>query len=222
MAHLARSRAIQWGMSPRSLQAWKAYAASSLLFVVVFLGVYPACNYLTAHRTTTWALYYSWELGIPFVPIFIWAYLSMLLLWPIQPLVLGPREIWRLTQRMLTATLVSGLCFLILPARLGFPRQIPDGLFLASLYHGLFRLDHPHNLVPSLHVANSALILFAFMSRATRPWLRVLWAAWLILIAASTLLVHQHHLLDVISGLGLAALIHTYLPLSGPSLGQAK
>jgi hypothetical protein len=51
---------------------------------VAFFAVYPALNWLTSLRPSRYHFYVSPELGIPFVPQFIWAYLSMyaLLLMP--------------------------------------------------------------------------------------------------------------------------------------------
>ncbi len=194
---------------PRTREAWKAYALCSLAYLMGSVLFYGGCNALSAGRTRLWSLHASWELDLPFVPSALWIYLSLFLLWPLQPLVLGPREIWRLTGRLFLATLLASLVFLAFPASLGFVRQLPADPLLAALYEWLFRLDHPHNLVPSLHVATSALVLLAF--RSSMPRLQVLWWLWLTLIALSTLLTHQHHLLDVATGLGLALGVHGVL-----------
>jgi membrane-associated phospholipid phosphatase len=64
----------------------------------------------------------------------------------------------------------------------------------------------PHNLVPSLHVVFSALILFSIIQTSKMPIARIALWGWLLLLCVSTLLVHQHHLLDVAAGLTLAML----------------
>ena len=80
------------------------------------------------------------------------------------------------------------------------------------LFDLLTQVDTPHNLVPSLHVAFAALILLGCAERGPKFWA---WGygAWLVLMSASTVLVHQHHLLDVISGLGLAFIMRRIFPL---------
>jgi hypothetical protein len=100
------------------------------------------------------------------------------------------------------AILFAGIAFLLMPAQLAFPP--PQNL---GLWEGLFRfadrLNLDYNLVPSLHVALSVVCLEMFAPHATtlgRLGLR----GWGLLIAASTIFTHQHHLLDAITGYGLA------------------
>jgi membrane-associated phospholipid phosphatase len=75
----------------------------------------------------------------------------------------------------------------------------------------MFSIDLPHNMAPALHVVFSALILFAALDASRLTPTKILWWSWLILICASTILVHQHHLLDVISGLAMATLSRRWI-----------
>lgn len=182
------------------------FAGWGALVGITFFSIYPTMNWLTGLRSGQHALYLEAELALPFVPQFIWFYLSMYLLFAVPPFFLNPAELRRLARELIAGTLLSGLIFLLLPARLGFPRVLPDDPALKSLYEGIFLLDQPFNLVPSLHVVYSAAIVFAVMARAGLGH-RLFFAGWLALIAVSTLLVHQHHLLDVVAGLALASLM---------------
>lgn len=182
------------------------FAGWGALVGIAFFSIYPTMNWLTGLRTGQHALYLEAELALPFVPQFIWLYLSMYLLFAVPPFFLNPAELKRLARELIAGTLLSGLIFLLLPARLGFPRIVPDDPTLKTLYEGIFLLDQPFNLVPSLHVVYSAAIVFAVMARAGFGQ-RLFFAGWLALIAVSTLLVHQHHLLDVVAGLALASLM---------------
>jgi membrane-associated phospholipid phosphatase len=56
----------------------------------------------------------------------------------------------------------------------------------------------------------STLFLAALIKSSTSRQARFGWWVWLILICASTVLVHQHHMIDVVSGLGLAAVLHRW------------
>src|SRR5579863_3143096 len=58
----------------------RVYAYWAGLAGVAFFAVYPTLNWLTSLRSNRFHLYISSELGIPFVPQFIWAYLSMYVL----------------------------------------------------------------------------------------------------------------------------------------------
>ena len=72
-----------------------------------------------------------------------------------------------------------------------------------GMWEGLFRfadrLNLDYNFVPSLHVALSVACIAAFARHANRPGRIALWL-WATAIALSTLLTHQHHVVDVISG----------------------
>jgi membrane-associated phospholipid phosphatase len=194
---------------------WKTYGIWAFWVGVAFFGVYPACNWITARRSTTISLYLDAELGIPFVPESIWVYLSMYALFLAPPLVLGVPELRALGKRLVAATLACGVAFLLIPAKLGFERVTPDDPFYGALYTNMFAIDLPHNMAPSLHVVFSALIVFAVVAASTRRAARVLLLAWLALLAASTLLTHQHHLVDVATGLAVAAFFHFTIRTGG-------
>lgn len=188
--------------------AWRTYGIWSLWVGLAFAVVYPICNFWTSKRTLTFGLYAPIELGIPFVPAMVWMYLSMYVLFLLPAFFLSPLELRSLGQRLVYGTFLSGLCFLLLPGRLGFPREVPLGFLQGAVYRRIFSIDPPHNMAPSLHVVYSALFLLALIHAAPSTWQKSLWWVWLALISASTVLVHQHHLVDVISGLGLAFLLH--------------
>lgn len=170
---------------------------------LLFLATYPFTNWLADQRAPRFTLYWDWELGIPFVPWMILVYGSFHLLVALPVLVLDGAGIRRLGQAFAAATVVAAIFHALLPADLGWPR--PGAVPGYPVYKIFFAFDRPHNLVPSLHVAYSALAA-AVVWRATRLiWFRALVAAWLAILAASVLLVHQHHLADVVGGLALAA-----------------
>src|ERR1700722_12387180 len=104
----------------------RIYAYWAGLAGVAFLAVYPTLNWLTSQRALRFHLYVSPELKIPFVPQFIWAYLSMYILF-LLPLFLLPAERMPvLGKQLIAGTVLSGLVFLLLPADLGFMREIPS------------------------------------------------------------------------------------------------
>jgi membrane-associated phospholipid phosphatase len=188
----------------KSSSAWKTYFYWLFWISVVFFTVYPISNWLTAQRETVFSLYVQAELQIPFVPQFVWIYLSLYLLFIIPPFFLSASRMHALGKRLVGATLFCGLMFLLLPAELGFERTTPDDPFYRSIFARLFAVDLPHNMAPSLHVTFSAMILFVLLNESQSTLARAVFGTWLVLICASTVLVHQHHLLDVVTGLLVA------------------
>lgn len=188
---------------------WKAYAHWSFWVTVSFLVVYPACNWIASKQAATMAIYFDWELEIPFVPSFAIGYASLLLIFYIPPFFLDATGIRTLGLRMIGATALSGVMFLLLPARMGFARTVPSESSFLPLYEIMFLVDLPHNLVPSLHVIYSALILLTAASSTQNRLTRVMLLCWLIVVCFSTILIHQHHVVDVASGIAIAmATIH--------------
>jgi membrane-associated phospholipid phosphatase len=184
----------------------RIYALWAGLAGVAFFAVYPTLNWLTSLRARRLHLYVSAELDIPFVPQFIWAYLSMYILF-LLPLFLLPAErMPALGKQLIAGTALSGLLFLLLPADLGFVREIPSDRLYANIYKSIFGIDGPHNLVPSLHVVWSCAIILACADIA-RPRGRLLLYIWLAIVVISTVLVHQHHLLDVLAGVFIVLII---------------
>ena len=92
--------------------------------------------------------------------------------------------------------------FLLLPAEVAYSRRD------AGAWSGLLGFARgvalPYNLVPSLHVAMGCVCLAAYATRCGAVG-KALLAAGAAAIALSTLFTHQHHLLDVLTGLALAA-----------------
>lgn len=198
--------------SSTTAENWRAYGIWSLWVGVAFFAVYPTCNWLSAQRAETYRLYFEWELELPLVPEFIWAYLSMYLLFALPAFFLDRPRLIALGRRLVTATLIAGAIFLLFPAQLGFERVLPEAPLYRALYGAIFSVDLPHNMVPSLHIVFSGLILLALMESPTSARLSPLWVGWLLLICGSTVLVHQHHILDALSALVIVEGVRRFIP----------
>lgn len=165
--------------------------------------VYHGADWLTCLRPRRVRVHCEAELAMPFVPAFILAYLSLNLVFLPAPLILrSRRELRALALALAAVTAVAGIGFLLVPAEPAYAAQDPGA------WTGLFRLARGlalrHNLVPSLHVAMSCLCLDAYATRFG-PTGRMVLGTWAAAIATATLLTHQHHLLDVATGLLLSA-----------------
>jgi membrane-associated phospholipid phosphatase len=139
------------------------------------------------------------------MPEMIYVYASLLLLLLIPAFILTRVQLIALSRALVATLFVAAAIFLLLPAELGFdrPAHVPG---YDAVFQLLYAIELPHNLVPSLHIASSALFILAVRRNLSSSWSRVFLVIWGILLCASVLLVHQHHLLDLISGLLLGYL----------------
>ena len=175
----------------------------SLGLSALFLVVYGSCNWVTSQRSDVGTLHFEWERHIPFVPLMIAPYMSIDLFFVAAPfLCRSNRELRTFTLRIAAAILVAGLCFLLFPFGFGFERPTADGL-LGAIFDWFRGMDLPYNLCPSLHIALGTLLARTY-ARHSRGFLRAALLMWFALIAASAILTHQHHVLDVVGGFLLA------------------
>lgn len=180
---------------------------AGVLISCVFFTCYPLANWFTSTRTDTWKLYFNSELSIPFIPHFIWLYLSLYLLLLMPIFLLNSLAIKQLAKQLIIATLIATAIFIIIPCHLGFDRVLPLQNYYQNIFTYLFSIDYPYNLVPSLHVIYATLIILT-INQNSHTVLKLFFYCWLFGIICSTIFIHQHHLLDVISGLGLSLIIY--------------
>ena len=190
---------------PLSFPTWQRLwtgILGALVVSLVFFPIYVGGNMTTGVLSQRLHLYAAFELALPFLPAMIVAYLSMFILFLVPAFQLTESELWALVRRLVVASILGGLVFLVLPSEVGFTEHSDAGRW-QPLYELVYSVDGRANAVPSFHVIYTSTILLALMDVAT-PRLRILYALWLIVICASTVLTHRHHLLDVASGLAMA------------------
>jgi hypothetical protein len=193
-----------------SAGAVRTYLSYAFVVALLFVIGYGSANWLAAQRATHLKLFLDAELVIPLLPAMIWVYLSINLLFVLPIFRLDREALHLLGRRMIAATVAATLVFLAMPTTIGFARldAASDGYAIFQL---LYAIDHPFNCVPSLHIAYSTLIVAA-LARNSRWALQAALAAWLALIMASTVLTHQHHLIDIPAALLLVGLVSLALP----------
>ncbi len=198
---------------PLSWPSWQRLGTGifgAFIVSLAFFPIYLGGAVITGLRNDRLHLYAGWELGLPFWPAMIVPYLSMFVLFLLPVLQLDARELAGLVRRLVIATLIAGVVFLCLPAEIGFAERTDAGIW-QPVYDAIYAIDGRFNAVPSLHVIYTATILLAFIDVAT-PRLRLAYLLWLVLVCASTVLTHRHHLLDVAAGLAVAFAVRA-LPL---------
>lgn len=182
---------------------WREAAVWAAGVSLLFMAVYSTTNALAAMRADVPAVYFPWELRIPLVPAMIVPYMSIDLFFVGSFFICATRREMRAhATRLATAIAVAGLFFAMFPLKLGFARTPVTGVF-GPVFALLRGFDQPHNLAPSLHIALLS-ILWVVYTRHTEGLLNGAVRVWFILIVASTLLTHQHQLLDVVTGQILA------------------
>ena len=185
---------------PMNRAGFARSALTSAALSILFLVVYSGCNILTSHRADVGMIAFDWERSIPFVPLMIVPYLSIDLFFVLSPfLCRSDDERRRLATRIALAVLVAAAFFLLFPLRFAFPRPPVGSDILGQAFAWFRSMDLPYNLAPSLHIALRT-VLADHYHRHTRGVVRVAMHAWFSLIGLSTLLVWQHHVVDVFAG----------------------
>ena len=191
----------------RSQTRIKALFKWGLIGAFACSGIYLGTNEIAAQRTSFYQLYFEFERDIPMVPWMIHIYNSFHVLLLLNFLILkNPLKIRAIAISLITSSAIASVFFLLFPAELGFSRteNIQGYEFW---YDALHWLDHPHNLVPSLHITFSALSVYVISTEIGSVFLKLIFLLWFLLICSSIVLVHQHHLTDVVSGFVLAVLV---------------
>jgi membrane-associated phospholipid phosphatase len=167
-----------------------------------FALVYVGADWLTARHGWRVRVHLDLERHTPFVPAALLGYVSEHLLFAMPPFVLRTRrELDALAAAMAAVVFCAGVVFLLVPAAPAFPPPAAMGAWEGPVCF-IKWLALPHNLLPSLHVALSVVCVSVYARRALPPGKVLLWL-WAGVIAASTLLLHQHFLLDVLTGAAL-------------------
>jgi membrane-associated phospholipid phosphatase len=181
-----------------------------ILLIVLNPLVYGPYLFLQHHhffQTTTMPLSVIDRL-IPFMPQTVWIYLSIDILMPIGPLLMGQRrQLLRYATGIILIGLVADVVFLFWPT--SCPR--PDKTGANALYQAVVSIDNSFHAFPSLHAAfaiYSALCggMVVRELNASRTWQIVFWL-WAFFILLATLTTKQHVLADIMAGsvLGLVA-----------------
>jgi membrane-associated phospholipid phosphatase len=181
------------------------------LLTVLFVTVYAGADFLTSLHNWRIHPYFAGELAIPLLPVMVVPYMSVYLPMLLAPLVLKTSaELDALAIALAKVIVIAGIGFLLLPVELGFApvaETLPGTAtgtegFLGRTLLLADRLNLDYNAIPSLHVALLTACLGTYLARV-RLGARIGFALWVALVAASTLLTHQHHLIDVAAGMGL-------------------
>ena len=180
------------------------WGAITLIFSTV---VYFGANEIASKSDYFFRLYFEFERDIPMVPWMIYIYQSFALLIVVTYFsIKSPQKIKAYSISFMSSCGIAAVFFILFPTELGFSRteKIEGYEFMYNLLH---MIDKPHNLAPSLHITYSALGAYVLSSEIKSKWLKGMIWLWFLLICSSIVLVHQHHLFDIFSGIVLAYIV---------------
>lgn len=181
---------------------WKNAIISLVLAVAVYLTnlIYDVLN----HGPAVWNLRTSLDVALPVVPPFVIPYVSLnpLVYFTLIVFLLFRTKIFQSAAlAMITAWFVSYFFYFFFQTEVIRPVLTGTDVF-TKMIQGVYAGDNPFNDFPSLHTSISTILAihwFRFDRRAG-----IIAAIWTTLIVMSTVLIKQHYVADVVSGLLLA------------------
>ena len=178
-------------------------------------GLYTLCFFLIEmiDQTPATLMYSSLDHLIPFSKYSVIFYCS----WHLEFGILLLSFIYRkdINGYWLTMFKLLAGMFLILTICVLFPSMVDlrpatvEGSdIFAWLTRAVYILDDSRNVFPSGHVFGALIMAAGWCRLAKKPWQKVLAWSWNIGIIASTMLLKQHSVIDVIGGILLAVLVN--------------
>lgn len=200
--------------TPSNLNRFKHLGlALSIFYLLYNLTTVYSVSLYTLYPSQIYNLATPFDSMIPFIPAMIVPYSWSLILFVASFfLVRTSTQLSLLTYRLILATIFACLIFYLYPARFSFNRSIPDD-WTQFGYQFLQLVDKPFNQLPSLHVSYAMLLGVSLWDvvASKKRWIsaayRLLLTGICTLIALSTVLTYQHHLLDMFGGLVLAVAV---------------
>lgn len=174
--------------------------------VFALLGVYYGNTLITDHLP-----HYDVTLPvdgkIPFIPEAVLVYVLAFAFWIVNGILIAREDketCSRVLLGVIIAKLLSLFIFIVYPTTMVRPEVSGTG-FCTWLVRLIYRIDRPINLFPSIHCLNSWVCWRGIWHCKKVPgWYRKFSLIFAIMICASTVLVHQHVILDIPSGILMA------------------
>ncbi|NOK13154.1 phosphatase PAP2 family protein [Corallococcus exercitus] len=181
----------------------KRTGAMTFGFALFFLAVYGGASWVTGFYPGGLRVDLPFEQHIPFMPGWAAVYVSMDVLLLLSLFIFRTwRQLLPFALALCAETVLGALCFLVLPVEVAWPTRAVTGGW-TEVFQAADTMNLERNYLPSLHVAFACTAALAYRERSG-PVASTVFALWALAIAASTLLIHEHHLVDVLAGALLA------------------
>jgi membrane-associated phospholipid phosphatase len=179
---------------------------NAIVSLALGAGIYLANEiyYGLNHGPAVWNLHTPLDAALPVVPPFVIPYVSL------EPLVYFTLIVFLLFRTkvfqsaalaVITVMLISYLFYFFFQTEVIRPILTATDLF-TRMIRDVYAGDNPFNDFPSLHTSVSTILAIRWLRFDRRAG--ILASIWAVLIVASTVLIKQHYVADVISGLLLA------------------
>lgn len=181
---------------------------SFLIIPVMNILYFP----LNAHNGDVNNLATALDHYIPFNKYFVIPYLSwyFLLYWVPLWLLFRDRKLYRRVLFSLCLGMLASYATYYFFQTMVFRPLISEGDVFCRLVSYVYQIDKPYNAFPSIHSLTSFIYFLAgYGIRKSNPAIAYLIQGLALAIIASTLLIKQHVILDVMGGVILGGLIYT-------------
>ena len=178
-----------------------------LFMILLYLGLYVGIQLVvTTHK---FDFLTEFDKAVPFMPQHVWIYHSILpIIFATMLILVKTKKVFLTTfYACMIATLILNTSYVLFPSFYPRPDFEVNNLSEAILYM-TYKIDGSNNTFPSGHVSFAWIMFFgALSSMAAKKvnGLRSLYLLWAIGISLSTLTLKQHYIVDVLSGIALAA-----------------
>ena len=186
----------------------------ALGYYVGFTFLWTASHQLSDMRAVRYPLYFEWEASIPFQAWAVPLYFTLDTFVALFPFVFRSwKEAFAPVGTLLVQTAIAAPFFVLVPIAVGYQNDMVSGVWGVYLFEplGLHNLSQ-WNHAPSLHVSYAFTLAWVIGKRhgTVAMTLGLIWAT---VVSISTMLVHEHHLICLLTGFILfVATISTVYP----------
>lgn len=199
----------------KSIKKWfKKYPyAIAVFYLIFYLSVF---SWLEKNVVPKYIIHCKLDEIIPFCEVFIIPYVSWFVYVPAAFIWFkhrGWEDYKKLCLMVFTGLTICLGIYYVFPTGLNLrlAQEPHDTGFLYNMVHLLRAIDTPTNVCPSIHVMNTVMIFQAVCSLDHLKHRKLTIAAHfviMVLICASTVLLDQHSVIDVICGIMMSFVIH--------------
>lgn len=206
-----------------TVEVWRWAFTVGIPFALWFALIYGGAWYITDLHSYRIPVHMEWEQHIPFWPASVVVYESMMIILHLPLFVLrSQREFHAFAFTLAVVVFVAGVCFVLIPAEVAYDPIPHDlGVWTWPVQTAMKLNLGTYNMAPSLHVA-LAVCCAGIMGTRAGPTGKAILGVWAFAIALSTLFLHQHHVVDVVTGgplgwLGKRLVYDRWLQIAFPS-----
>lgn len=174
-------------------------------------GIYFGTKLINSHLTH-YDLTTGFDRATPFITWFSMIYLGCYIFWAINYMLagkVGKEHFFKFITNIYTGYLICGTIFIILPTTISRPSLDTIHGFGKIFVEYVYSTDTPVNLFPSMHCLISWYCYLGVKGQSAIPkWYQIFSCIFAILVCVSTLVIKQHYIADVISGVLIAELTY--------------